>query len=272
MQTIIQHLYKSSHSGIGLIYAWFLSMHTRIDIIMCSRKPEEELLFIINHIYDALCRLEKIANFYDPGSELSFVNRTASISPVILSEKLYSIIELCLEYNKKTLGCFDVTIHSEDYNQNTIHSVHLSAGDHSIFFSRPGVTVNLSGFLKGYALETIKVILNRTGIENALINMGNSSILALGSHPVGSGWKINNIILHDECLTTSGNASSDRRHIVSPRSGQFVEGVKQIAVVTTDGAIGEILSTGLFAADNEQREILLSDFSGLLHKYLFYGL
>ena len=257
MQVPIQHMYKPSHEGNGLLYAWFLSMHTRVDIILYSQKPERELLLVVNRIYDALCRLEKIANFYDPASELSYVNRTAFVSPVVLSEELYSMIDLCLEYNSKTLGYFDITVHSENYTQTTIHSVHLSAEEHSIHFSQPGVSINLSGFLKGYALETIKGILNESMIENALINMGNSSILALGNHPVGSGWKINNILLHNECLTTSGNDSPERRHIVSPRNGKLVEGVQQIAVVTTNGSIGEILSTALFAADGEQRKALM---------------
>ena len=269
MQTAIQHLYKPPHEGNGLLYAWFLSMHTRVDIILYSQKPERELLLVVNRIYDALYRLEKIANFYDPDSELSFVNRTASISPIVLSEELYSMIDLCLEYNSKTLGYFDITVHSENYTQTTIHSVHLSAEGHSIHFSQPGVSINLSGFLKGYALETIKGILNESMIENALINMGNSSILALGNHPVGSGWKINNILLHNECLTTSGNDSPKRRHIISPRNGKLVEGVKQIAVVTTNGAIGEILSTSLFAADSEQREALLAKFSSVLSQFYF---
>ena len=82
MQTAIQHLYKPPHEGNGLLYAWFLSMHTRVDIILYSQKPERELLLVVNRIYDALCRLEKMANFYDPASELSILNRTASVSPV----------------------------------------------------------------------------------------------------------------------------------------------------------------------------------------------
>jgi thiamine biosynthesis lipoprotein len=269
--TAIQHLYKPSNDGSSLFYAWLLSMHTRVDIILCSRKSEGELLLVVNRIYDALCRLEKMANFYNPASELSVANRTAFVSPIVLSEELYSMIDLCLEYNSRTLGCFDVTVHSENYNQNTIHSVHLSAGDHSICFSQPGVTINLSGFLKGYALETIRGILNEALIENALINMGNSSILALGNHPVGSGWKINDILLHNECLTTSGNDSPNRRHIVSPQNGKLVEGVKQIAVVTTNGSIGEILSTGLFAADSEQRKVLLAEFSSVLSQFFLMG-
>lgn len=323
MQTPIQHVYRSSHEGDGLFYAWFLSMHTRVDIILCSRKSEEELLLTVNHIYDVLCQLEKTANYYDPTSELAYVNRTAATSPVVLSEELYAMIDLCLEYNKNTLGCFDITVLSNNYDRNTIHSVQLSAEERSVFFRQPGVTLNLSGFLKGYALEKIKSILKESMIENALINMGNSSVLALGNHPMGKGWKINfgwaanastnastnvatnatadtatnastnastnattdtaatdasantdnpqSILLYNECLTTSGNESSQRKHIISPRSGEFVKGARQIAVVTADGSIGEILSTGLFAADDEQREALLAEFSPFLKAHFYIG-
>lgn len=303
MQTTIQHVYRSSHEGDGLFYAWFLSMHTRVDIILCSRKSEEELLLTVNHIYDVLCQLEKTANYYDPTSELAYVNRMAATSPVVLSEELYAMIDLCLEYNIKTLGCFDITVLSNNYDRNTIHSVQLSAEERSVFFRQPGVTLNLSGFLKGYALEKIKSILKESMIENALINMGNSSVLALGNHPMGKGWKINfgwaanastntatdtatttaatdasanadnpqSILLYNECLTTSGNESSQRKHIISPRSGEFVKGARQIAVVTADGSIGEILSTGLFAADDEQREALLAEFSPFLKAHFYIG-
>ncbi len=253
MQKTFQHLYKSSPDGHALLYAWLLAMHTRVDIILSSSKPEEELLTVVNRIYETLLRLEKIANYYDPASELSFVNRIASTSPVVLSEELYTMIRFCLNQHSKTLGCFDVTVHSENYDCDTIHSVRLSAKDHSIFFRQPGITINLSGFLKGYALDTIKPILQEAMINDALVNIGNSSILALGNHPAGSGWMVNNICLRDECLTTSGNDSPERRHIISPQTGKCIEGAGHIAVVTTSGAVGEVLSTALFVADKEQR-------------------
>lgn len=157
-------------------------MHTRVDILLCSQKSEEELLSVAERIHEALSYLEKTANYYDPASELAVVNRTASVSPVVLSSQLYAMVDLCLEYHEKTSGCFDVTVHSENYNQDTIHSVCLSAEEQSIFYRQPGITINLSGFLKGYALETIRDILHSCSIENALINMGNSSVLALGNH------------------------------------------------------------------------------------------
>ena len=45
-----------------------------------------------------------------------------------------------------------------------------------------------------------------------------------------------------------------------------MEGVQQIAVVTSNGAIGEILSTALFAADGEQRKALM----GIYEQYRVY--
>ena len=159
MKTAIQHLYRPSHEGDGLLYVWFPSMHTRVDILLCSQKSEEELLSVAERIHEALSCLEKTANYYDPASELAVVNRTASVSPVVLSSQLYAMVDLCLEYHEKTSGCFDVTVHSENYNQDTIHSVCLSAEEQSIFYRQPGITINLSGFLKGYALETIRDIL-----------------------------------------------------------------------------------------------------------------
>lgn len=50
--------------------------------------------------------------------------------------------------------------------------------------------------------------------------------------------------------------------------GNFVEGLRQIAVVTKNGAVGEILSTALFAAGPEQRETLLASLRPLLGQSL----
>lgn len=85
-------------------------MHTRVDILLCSQKSEEELLSVAERIHEALSCLEKTANYYDPASELAVVNRTASVSPVVLSSQLYAMVDLCLEYHEKTSGCFDVTV------------------------------------------------------------------------------------------------------------------------------------------------------------------
>ena len=52
---------------------------------------------------------------------------------------------------------------------------------------------------------------------------------------------------------------------------QLVEGLRQIAVVTKNGAVGEILSTALFAAGPEQRETLLASLRPLLVNHFLIG-
>ncbi|MCD8166241.1 MAG: FAD:protein FMN transferase [Bacteroides sp.] len=215
--------------------------------------------------------LEQMANYYDTGSELYKLNQLASKQPVALSQELYSLIESALRYREETCGCFDISVQSRNYNKDTWQGINLLPELTSVSFQQPGIQVDLSGFLKGYALEKIRNLLSEYTIKDALINLGNSSVLAVGSHPYGEGWKVgfdNNptfasrpeILLQDECLTTSGNNTSGRKHIISPLTGQPVEGVKYVAVVTPGGVEGEVLSTGLFVATSAQRSKIMKSF------------
>ncbi|WP_321518583.1 FAD:protein FMN transferase [uncultured Bacteroides sp.] len=276
----IQHLTKSMSNGSQLLYSWFTSMHTRVDILLYRQDENNIQLEIANLIYNELKRLEQLANFYDD-SELSRINTEAAKHPVTVSPELFEILSFCLSAHKRTFGCFDIAIHSDNYNKETIHAISMSAEDRTISFSRPGVRINLSGCLKGYALERVRSILNNNGQENALINLGNSSVLALGNHPYGEGWKVGfgngmtcnsgerEVWLFNECLTTSGNDSEERKHIIDPCNGKPVEGHRQVAVATNSGMEGEILSTALFVALIDQREELLKSFSPRWVQHLF---
>lgn len=274
MHTPVQHLYKQLNGSKGLLYAWFQSMHTRVDIVLCN-KPEKILIHIIYQIYETLRQLEKTANFYDPASELSKVNNSAAEKQMDMSNELYAMINMCVDYHAKTLCCFDITIQSDNYGEKTLSSILLSPENQNVFYKQKGIKIDLSGFLKGYALEKTRTILQHYEVENALINMGNSSILALGNHPFGNGWSVgfdrpldaeirtpekNSVTLHNQCLTISGNDTNEHKHIVSPQSGKWIEGAKRIGVVTDNGAIGEILSTSLFVATPLQRERLVDVF------------
>ena len=142
-----------------------------------------------------------------------------------------------------------------------------------MFFQHPGININLFGFLKGYALESIRDLLRSYEVKDALVNMGNSSVLALGKHPLIDGWRVGfgqnvvsqnqeqEILLKDECLTISGNNSFERKHIIIPSSGKLVEGKWAVAVVTKSETVGEVLFTALFAADARQWKSIKEEFS-----------
>ena len=81
------------------------------------------------------------------------------------------------------------------------------------------------------------------GITDAVVNLGNSSIMALGNVPLD--------IPSGHCLTTSGNATAERRHIRNPLTGVFVEGKSSAKVVTQDAIDGEVQSIVSFILQHE---------------------
>jgi thiamine biosynthesis lipoprotein len=245
--------------------------------VLCN-KPVCELLHITELIYDKIDATQKTGNYFDQQSELSLVNRTAFEHPVKVSSELFSIINKCLYYNKLTSGYFDVTVHSDSHNNKTISQLSLDKNKSTISFHQKGLKINLSGFLKGYVLDSIQTILSEYDITNALINIGNSSIMAKGNHPYGKGWKVGinkdcdkysekNIVLINQCLTTSGNEKPERKHIINPFTNNYIEGMKQISVITDNATDGEALSTALFSALPVHKEIILNRFDALIFDY-----
>lgn len=275
-------------------YIYIESMHTRVDILVdftASDYPSEsrqvtgwvdsttETVALGEDIAAALAELEAVGNRFDPSSELSGVNRMAYNDRTALSPKLYGILSRCLDFNRRTCGLFDITAGASCSGLSLAGEVRLSS-DHTISFGNPHVRLDLSGVLKGFALDDIRAIVASHGITDAFISMGSSSILAMGDcHRIGSpsaGWPVAlrasavsdnygegsapTVWLQDECLTTSGNASPQRAHIVNPLTGQLVTGARMASVVTKDGAEGEALSTACFLASDSQLEQITQEF------------
>lgn len=261
------HLFRSS-SPQNRYYAWFSALHTRIDLLLLAPLTEPEFEAVEEAVSAELLAVEKMGNRFDPDSELSRAVSAAnenslsnSPTPTPLSPALFSLLSRCLRANQETGGLFDITINSPDFHPGLINRVRLTADPSKSprqgrlafqsannggqpFLRRAdevgggSIILDLSGILKGYALERLRSLLPSFGITDALANLGNSSILSLGNNPsdIPSG----------HCLTTSGNESAARRHIRNPLTGEFITGRRTISVTTSDAIEGEILSTVRF--------------------------
>lgn len=212
----------------NLLYAWFSAMHTRVDIALVSKHNESQMLQIIKNMENRISEIEQLANCFDPKSQLAQFN-AGKIAADELHDELQHILSLCNEWKEKTGGIFDVA-----YSDS----------------------INLSGFLKGYALDEVGKILERESINKALINMGNSSIMAKGNQPGNvKGWLVKNdngeeFFLQNECLTTSGNHTSTRCHIVNPLTDSLIKGQRIVSVITDSGSEGEVLAKVKFITEN----------------------
>ncbi len=157
------------------------------------------------------------------------------------------------------------------------------------------VQLDLGGYAKGYALDRAAEILKKTGVRNALINIG-GNVLALGAHG-DRPWRVGiqyprkpgplaTLELHDgEAIGTSGDYQryfelAGRRycHLIDPRDGQPVQGVQAVTILTHGeraGVLSDAASKPLFisgaagwrraAAKMGLEEALLVDGEGRVH-------
>jgi len=157
------------------------------------------------------------------------------------------------------------------------------------------VQLDFGGYAKGYALDRAAALLKQQGIQHALINIG-GNVMALGSHGSRS-WRVGiqhprkpgpiaTLELHDgEAIGTSGDYQryfelNDKRycHVIDPRTGQPVQGVEAVTVLTHGvraGVLSDAASKPLFisgtgawlaaAQQMQLSEALLIDTSGTVH-------
>jgi thiamine biosynthesis lipoprotein len=129
-----------------------------------------------------------------------------------------------------------------------------------------GQEIITGSFVKAFAVDQVTKLMRATGITDAIINAGGSSICAINndSHP---HWQVevndtegeeNTLFLlqlANQCYSTSSNENTfleieGKRygHIISPKTGYPSEN-RQIGIISQDAFTGDVLSTGLFNCD-----------------------
>ncbi len=142
----------------------------------------------------------------------------------------------------------------------------LAIENGTVSSSNPAVQLDLGGYAKGRALDDAVVILNKHGVENALVNIG-GNVIALGAHG-DRPWRVGiqhprqpgtlaTLDLHDgEAVGTSGDyqryfeAEGKRYcHLIDPRSGSPASGMQSVTVLVSGAHAGtrsDALSKPLF--------------------------
>ncbi len=232
-------------------------MGTRLDVLLIG-KEETALKLVWKEMENIVVRLDKMLNRFDLSSDISKINQSASICPVKPVKEIWDIIKDCKKYFILTKGYFDISL-------GNFSNIILNDKDKTVYFNNESITLDLGGYAKGYVLNIFREILEKAGINCALINFGNSSVLALGSHPYGEYWpigldnpysgsKIADLKLRDCSLSVSGNMPSHPKHIINPHNGKFVETKKLVAVECSNPIDAEVLTTTFMITENRDLE------------------
>ena len=186
------------------------AMATRFEFIL-NGDDEHQLRAAGEEALAEIERLEGELGFYQPGSEISSLNKRAAMEPFRVSPLLFELIETAANYHQRTNRAFDITVaplmklwgldggsgrfpESDEVNA-AIETVgmdllQLNAADRTVHFARPGIMLDLGAIGKGFALDIAADWLREAGVESALLHGGTSTIYAIGAPPGAAAWKV----------------------------------------------------------------------------------
>lgn len=249
-------------------------MGTRFDLLFVG-KNRNRALEIWEHLSSTLKQLHALFNRFDERSEIFYVNHNAFRREINVSDHVWKILSLCQLYFESTNGLFDVTL--SDFSQ-----VALNQSNRSVLFITSDVQIDLGGIAKGYAMEEIRKVLFHHDVQDAFVDFGDSSVLAMGKHPHGNSWLLTvqnpydrNIALEvmelsNKNISTSGNMPNHSMHIKNTRNGENNNEKKMVTVVSDDAVEAEVLSSTLMIAEHEELDRIVKRFN--IDKYRIYYL
>jgi len=285
-----------------LYHNHFAAMGTRLDMIFYGH-PVKDGHRLTEIILQEIRRLEGLMSRYQEDSPVWMINKLAGKKPLVLNDELFNILLACEVFHDQTGGLFDISLGSvvdlirqgesepialkRLLNSSGMKQVILDPDRMTIRFRNELVQVDFGGFGKGYALECIRKLLLSHGILNAFISFGESSVLALGNHPHGAGWKAgvnhqmitgNSLFsfdLQNESLSTSGintgqGDMDNMGQILHPVRGLTDKKYHHISVKSSSATEAEILSTALIAADESEQQAILAHFRTIEAKGIIY--
>jgi thiamine biosynthesis lipoprotein len=268
-------------------------MGTEVSVYLWSEDTERGKK-ALEEVFSEAARIDRLMSTYKAESEISKINRLASLGPVVASEELFRLVQRSLDISVLTLGAFDITYDSvgQHYDfrsrkrpdSDTVASerenidyryVELDQAAHSIEFLKAGVRINLGGIAKGYVVERGIDILRAHGLQHAIVTAGGDSRL-LGDRR-GRPWMVGirdprvdgkvaiSVPLADEAISTSGDYERyfeedgvRYHHIIKPTTGVPASGVHSATVFGPDAVITDALSTSVFVMGVEQGLTLIS--------------
>ena len=262
----------------------FPVMGTRAEISVYSRKVPEDA---IRAAVAAINGVNAVCSRFDQKSELSRLNRHAATAPFVCSNMLWEVLTHARRAHRISGGAFDITVEplmklwgfyrrqlpgeipspeSIAGAKKLVGMEKISFDDRrkSVFFTVPGMTIDLGGIAKGYAVDRAAAVLEAHGIRRGVVDIGgNLRFLPLAdgsseSYRVGIRHPSSPDKLAAEVLTicggkavaTSGNYErfvilQGKRfgHLIDPVSGTPASPDYAATVTAPDAVTADWLST-----------------------------
>jgi thiamine biosynthesis lipoprotein len=259
-------------------------MGSRFELVAVNKDPGAREDAIASAISEII-RIENLVSSWKSTSETSQINANAGIKPVQISQELYHLIERAIKVSRLTDGAFDISYASIDHlwtfdgkeakmpDSSTVSAsirkidfnhIILNSENQTVFLSDKGMKIGFGAIGKGYAANKAKLVMQEHDIENGLINAG-GDLIAWGKQENGDPWQIGIadpakekefiawLNVSNMSVVTSGNYEKyvliDGKkygHILHPKTGYPVEGIKSVTLLSPDAELSDALATSVF--------------------------
>lgn len=257
--------------------------------------------------FQLIDQLENQMSIYRDQSEVSCLNREAGLRPVVVEEGLYGLLKQAVEINESTHRAFDITaaqlgrVWGFESRQGMlpqasaieealecVGSEHLDFDDanRSLRIAKPGVSIDLGGIGKGFALDRAADLLATMQIGDFIFHGGQSSVVARGetttaatsdssepdksqspgwtiglSHPTLPNVRLAEVTLRNQAIGTSGigrqgffHDGKQYGHIIDPRTGWPANQFLSTTVISPSAALSDALATAFFVLNRDEVE------------------
>jgi FAD:protein FMN transferase len=157
---------------------------TFVEIAVSGGRPAE-MNAAIDDAFAAIAEVHRLMSFHEPASDLSRLNSHAWPAAIAVHPWTYQVLELALDLHHRSAGAFDITVASALQALGLLPraadgvapppaaggAIELCADCH-VCIHHPGLTLDLGGIAKGFAVDRAMEVLRRQGIPRALVNAG----------------------------------------------------------------------------------------------------
>lgn len=255
-------------------------MATVFEVLIAYDENESEYAAqAARAVFLEIDRLEQELSRFLPGSDIWRVNNQLKGGSCPVGLATMDCLGMAKAVNAATGGAFDVTIGPLMKIYRQADGANREPDPEELEYARKRVGIevydlNEDGFVsvnhdyplidlgaigKGYALDQGAMVLQEWGVENALLNAGESSILAMGSAVDEEGWIVTvgnqerrALRLMDRAISGSG-FNVQGNHIMNPRTMRPVPMKRELVWASAPtAALSDALSTAFMVMEPEE--------------------
>lgn len=221
--------------------------------------------------FEELGRLERLLSKFIPTSDIGQINSGPPGRPVVVSAETAECLELAAQVWCDTRGAFDVTVGGiQAHTTAAVGMDYLQMDRRQRTACRrvDGLAVDLGGIGKGYALDRLAELLRGWGIHRALLDSGQSTVLAMGEgwtvalrDPFDQRSVLSQVVLCDCALAGSG-AQLHGQHIIDPQTRRPASARAAAWAVAPSAAMADALSTAFMVMKRNEIDRYCSEQPG----------